>query len=123
MPLSFQNHAIECLDKVGYEYDPDKWKFWVGLTRPKTQGRLPGFSHNFPHNHQWDGLTLVHCVQSPESGGDLVILRDDETEIDRFEPVVGTTSVIDGWTTHGVATVYGEVDRLTVIATGYKLYG
>lgn len=120
MPDCYKEQARTCLDQVGYEYDPTKWRYWVGLSRSDTKGRLPGFAQSFPHTHQWHGVTVVTPVQAPLSGGDLVLLEDDEqTEIFRFEPVVGVSCVLDGWTCHGISTVHGDIDRLTLIATAF----
>jgi len=121
LPEELKQHYRDCLDAVDYKYDEAKWRYWTGMVHPGHVSNRVGWAKGFPHNHQWDGLTCVHYVQLPDSGGDTVVFEDDAvTEKGRVTPELGTTVVLDGWCEHGVEEVFGETDRMTIIATGYR---
>jgi hypothetical protein len=121
IPEALKQHFRDCLESLGYAADPVKWRYWTGMVHPGHVSSREGWAKGFPHNHQWDGLTCVHYVQLPDSGGDTVVFEDDKvTERGRISPELGKTSVLDGWSEHGVEEVFGETDRMTIIATGYR---
>lgn len=121
IPEALKQHFCECLEALDYEADPAKWKYWTGVVHPGHKSAREGWAKGFPHNHMWDGLTCVHYVQVPDSGGDTVIFEDDaKTVRGNFSPELGKTVVMDGWSEHGVEEVFGETSRLTILATGYR---
>jgi len=121
LPEELKEHFRDCLSALDYEADPAKWRYWTGMVHPGHRSRREGWAKGFPHNHQWDGLTCVHYVQVPDSGGDTVVFEDDKvTERGRVSPVLFKTAVMDGWSEHGVEEVFGETNRMTIIATGFR---
>lgn len=121
LPETLKQHFRECLKLLGYKADPAKWRYWTGMVHPGHESNRKGWAKGFPHTHQWDGLTCVHYVQVPDSGGDTVVLKDDRVNVlHRFSPELRKTIVMDGWSEHGVTVVHGETDRMTILATGYR---
>jgi hypothetical protein len=120
MPIEFQEY-IAGVFEVELDYPVEEWKFWIGVMRSGEVNRhKKQFAKGFPHAHGWDALTAVHYVQVPESGGDLVIVDRNNKTLHRFPPKVGMTAVVDGGSLHGIEVVFGEVERYTLIATGFK---
>jgi hypothetical protein len=80
------------------------------------------YQHSFPHNHAYDGHTLVLYVQAPESGGEFVLFDDDMQPVFEHLPIPGTAVVIEDHQIHAVKKVEGSVPRIALIAGGYR-YG
>lgn len=120
MPIEFQEY-IAGVFEVGLDYPVGEWRFWLGVMRSgEVNKHNSRFAKGFPHAHGWDALTAVHYVQVPESGGDLVIVDKHDETLHRFSPKVGLTAVVDGGSLHGIEAVFGDVERYTLIATGFK---
>ncbi len=121
LPESIKQHFRDCLTELEYPFDDAKWRYWTGVVHPGHKSNHVGWAKGFPHTHQWDGITLVHYIQVPDSGGDTVIMEDDHVNIlHRFPPELRMTAAMDGWSQHGVEEVFGETSRMTILATGYR---
>ena len=118
IPNEFVEHCKDVIEIMGYR-PCDRWRYWCSIIRMEQKQAEDPWAQGFPHTHGWDGLTLVHYIQVPHKGGALVIRDHNREVIKKFTPEVGKTAVIDGRTEHGVERVYGDVPRVTVIATGY----
>ena len=120
MPVEFKEYMSDLFENE-LNYPVKEWRYWIGVTLPQqTNEHLPQFAKGFPHAHGWDGITAAVVVQVGESGGELVLVEKESKKVfERFEEKVGRISVIDGWSTHGVETVGGEVPRYTLIATEF----
>jgi hypothetical protein len=118
MPTEFVLHSQDIVRNLGYE--AKRWRYWVSIISEETNKHEEEvWAQGFPHTHGWEGLTMIHYLQVPSGGGDLVIRDWQRDEIERFTPQVGWTAVIDGRTEHGVERVWGEVPRITLISTAY----
>lgn len=116
MPQSFRDYAAEVVES--FDYHVDHWHYWVTVHHPvadETQRWMP----KFPHNHKYDGMTLVQYLEVPESGGELVIF-DKEWKVKReYSPEVGMTAIIMDHELHGVRAVHGKLPRTVVIAGAF----
>lgn len=97
-----------------------RMRYWVSVIPAQPESYPPAWSKGFPHTHGWDGWTLVLYLSQIESGGELVVRDDKGTVLGILPPKLGTAVFIDGRTEHGVMIPYGEVPRVSLIATGYS---
>lgn len=120
VPQAFYDHCVETFENIGYG-PIGEYRFWYGVTLPnKFNVREPRFAHGFPHAHGWEGLTLIHYVQTADEGGDLVIVDEEEHKtLHRFDPSPGASIIVDGFSLHGVEAVRGDTPRYTLICTAF----
>ena len=108
----FKDWCSGVFDDLGIPHN--RWDFWCSiLTRQDGNGEG---CQGFPHNHMWNGVTLVLYLQVPEDGGDLVVLEEDVEEA-RISPRTGLAVTVGGYDDHGVERIVGETPRVTIITT------
>lgn len=113
---AFQAHCEECCQRL--DYPVARWRFW-GSIMDRSHFKPDGWCKGFPHEHGWDGLTLIHYLQVADEGGELVLLNEKGRNMHVYKPAIGTTATVDGRTSHGVRRIFGDTPRITIIATGY----
>lgn len=120
VPQAFHDHCVEVFENLGYG-PVGEYRYWYGVTLPnKFNVNETRFAHGFPHAHGWEGLTLIHYVQTADEGGDLVIVDEENHEtLHRFSPEPGTDIIVDGYSIHGVEAVTGNRPRYTLICTAF----
>ncbi len=112
---AFKDWCTPIFDNLGIAHV--RWDFWCSIIpEGHVDKQNPGWAKNFPHNHCWNGTTLILYLQVPKAGGDLVIVEDGE-ELERVFPNPGMAATVGGWDEHGVEAVEGDVPRITLITT------
>lgn len=122
VPQAFHEHCVETFEH--FNYGPIKeYRYWYGVTIPnRFNQHEKRFAHGFPHAHGWEGLTLIHYVQTADEGGDLVIVDEKHhNTLHRFNPKPGTSIIVDGYSLHGVEAVTGNTCRYTLICTAFHV--
>ena len=116
-PQSFVDYTKQVIVD-DFQYTVDHWHYWVTVHRPvadETQKWMP----KFPHNHKYDGITLIQYLEVPEEGGELVIFDNDWRVKREYIPEVGMSAIIMDHELHGVRAVKGSKPRTVIIAAAY----
>jgi hypothetical protein len=116
-PEVFESYARHLIEKV-LNYTALRWHFWVTVCNPVADPSLR-WMPLFPHNHGYDGITLVQYLEVPEEGGQLVIFNDDLTIKREVTPKVGDGAILVDHEIHGVRAVHGSTPRTVLIAGAY----
>ncbi len=115
--VGFVDYAAQVFDDLGF---PVKgWQYWVSILSPNSRVAPNGqWMAGFPHTHHWEnGRTLIQYVQVADHDGELAVIIDDVEHT--VVPQVGMGAIVDGTTSHGVKTIRGSTDRMTLIATAF----
>lgn len=93
-----------------------KWMHHISL---RKAGAEDEWLEDFPHTHGWpNSVTMVQFLQAPDAGGELVIMPVGEKVIE-ITPRDGLCAFCDGETEHGVRPVIGDIDRISLMVTGW----
>lgn len=111
----FRPHVEEVFKDIGYKPE-GKWVTYFSVLR--EQESADGWCKDFPHTHNFKGRTVVHYLQEPELGGELVVYPDTSKEV-MFEPVRGESVVIADLDEHGVREIHGDRARVAMIMVAY----
>jgi hypothetical protein len=117
----FIEHANETFAREGFEYQPGAARNYFLSVIKSTDLNTPpdGWVRKFPHAHGKPSVTLVHYLQVPEAGGELVIAPGEPGEV-VVTPEAGLSVIMEDTVNHGVREVVGDVDRVTIIALQFR---
>lgn len=116
MPQVFKDYAEQVIVK-GLGYEVDHWVYWATVQDPISDPI--DWMPKFPHNHGYDGITLVQFLEAPEQGGELVIFDNRWVVTQSVTPEPGLGALIVNHEIHGVRAVRGSKPRTVVIAGAY----
>jgi hypothetical protein len=117
MPQSYQDWAKAVLAEAS-PFNILRFQFWTAIDWAGEPGDL--WVRKFPHNHKYDGVTLITFVEVPESGGEAVVFNDDMTIKEEITPEVGASVLVYDHEIHGARSVQGDKPRTIVIAGSFE---